>query len=191
MLFTDHDDVTKWKHFPRCWPFVWGIHRSSVNSPDKGQWRGVFYVFFDLHLNKRLSKQSWGWWFEMPSRSLGCHCNCLPEMYSLPFICSRATMGLILYKSFISYIANTCDTTDHEIQCLYSLSDKTYYRQISWSLDDARLDVKLLYRSEIWRASRQRCCLVACQISERFGKSKFESRRFEISQDLVVKRITT
>ena len=34
-----------------------------------------FDVFFDLHLNKRLSKQSWGWWFEMPSRSLGRHCN--------------------------------------------------------------------------------------------------------------------
>ena len=22
-----HDDVIKWKHFPRYWPFVWGIHR--------------------------------------------------------------------------------------------------------------------------------------------------------------------
>ena len=28
-----HDDVIKWKHFPRHWPFVWGIHRSLVNSP--------------------------------------------------------------------------------------------------------------------------------------------------------------
>ena len=26
-------------------------------------------------LNKRLSKQSWGWWFETPSRSLWRHCN--------------------------------------------------------------------------------------------------------------------
>ena len=34
-----------------------------------------FNVFFDLRLNKRLSKQSWGWWFEMPSRSLWRHCN--------------------------------------------------------------------------------------------------------------------
>ena len=32
-------------------------------------------VFFDLCLKKRLSKQSWGWWFETPSRSLWCHCN--------------------------------------------------------------------------------------------------------------------
>ena len=33
-----HDDVIKWKHFPRYWPFVWGIHRPPVNSPHKGQW---------------------------------------------------------------------------------------------------------------------------------------------------------
>ena len=36
-----HDDVIKWKHFPRYWPFVRGIHRSLVNSPHKGQWRGA------------------------------------------------------------------------------------------------------------------------------------------------------
>ena len=36
-----HDDVIKWKHFPRNGPFVRGIHRSPVNSPHKGQWRGA------------------------------------------------------------------------------------------------------------------------------------------------------
>ena len=36
-----HDDVIKWKHFLRYWPFVWGIHRSTANSPHKGQWRGA------------------------------------------------------------------------------------------------------------------------------------------------------
>ena len=36
-----HDDAIKWKHFPRYWPFVRGIHRSTVNSPHKGQWRGA------------------------------------------------------------------------------------------------------------------------------------------------------
>ena len=34
-----------------------------------------FDVFFGLRLNKRLSKQSWGWWFETPSRPLWRHCN--------------------------------------------------------------------------------------------------------------------
>ena len=36
-----HDDVIKWKHFPRYWSFVRGIHRSPVISPHKGQWRGA------------------------------------------------------------------------------------------------------------------------------------------------------
>ena len=52
-----HDDVIKWKHFPRYWSFVRGIHR----SPE-------LWCFLWSHLNKRLSKQRWGWWFETPSR---------------------------------------------------------------------------------------------------------------------------
>ena len=59
----NHDDVIKWKHFPRYWPFVRGIHRS--------QWRGALM----FSLNKRLSKQSWGWWFETLSRPLWRHRN--------------------------------------------------------------------------------------------------------------------
>ena len=67
-----HDDVIKWKHFPRYWPFV-------GNSPVPGEFpaqRPVtrsFDVFFDL--NKRLSKQSWGWWFETLSYPLWRHRN--------------------------------------------------------------------------------------------------------------------
>ena len=68
-------DVIKWKHFPRCWPFVPGIHRSSVNSPHRNQWRGAWMFSLICALNKRLSKQSWGWWFEKLSRSLWRHCN--------------------------------------------------------------------------------------------------------------------
>ena len=34
-----------------------------------------FDVFFDLHMNKRLSEQSWDLWFEMPSRPLWRHNN--------------------------------------------------------------------------------------------------------------------
>ena len=43
-----HDDVIKWKHFPRDWPFVRGIHR----SPHKGHAvTRSFDVFFNLRLN--------------------------------------------------------------------------------------------------------------------------------------------
>ena len=40
-VYSIHDDLIKWKKFRRYWPFVRGIHRSPVNSPHKGQWRGV------------------------------------------------------------------------------------------------------------------------------------------------------
>ena len=39
-----HDNVIKWKHFPRYWPFVWGIHPSPVNSPHKDQWHGTLML---------------------------------------------------------------------------------------------------------------------------------------------------
>ena len=51
------------------------------NSPVHGEFptqRPVtrsFDVFFDLRLNKRLSKQPWGWWFETPAWSLWRHRN--------------------------------------------------------------------------------------------------------------------
>ena len=51
------------------------------NSPVPGEFPAqrpvtrIFDVFFDLRPNKRLKKQSWGWWFETPSRSLWSHCN--------------------------------------------------------------------------------------------------------------------
>ena len=70
-----HDDVISWKHFPRYWPFVRGIHQSPVNPPAQRPVTGSFDVFFDLRLNKPLSKQSLGWWFETLSRPLWCHCN--------------------------------------------------------------------------------------------------------------------
>ena len=79
--YIDHDDVIKWKHFPRYWPFVRGIHRSPVTSPHKGQLRGALIFFFDLRLNKRLSKQSWGWWFETQSRPLWRHSNGMQEVW--------------------------------------------------------------------------------------------------------------
>ena len=94
----------KWRPFCLClnvlslygrqgptYPTSWWRHQMETfsallvlcagNSPVPGEFpsqRPVmrsFDVFFDLRLNKRLSKQSWGWWFETLSRSLWRHCN--------------------------------------------------------------------------------------------------------------------
>ena len=65
------DRVSWWRHqmehFPRYWPFV----RVPAQRPVTRS----FNVFFDLRLNKRLSKQSWGWWFETLPCPLWRQCN--------------------------------------------------------------------------------------------------------------------
>ena len=69
-----HDDVIKWK-------FSALLAICAGNSPVPGEFcaqRPVtrsFDVFFDLPLNKRLSKHSWGWWFETLSGPLWRHSN--------------------------------------------------------------------------------------------------------------------
>ena len=52
-----HDDVIKWNQFPRYWPFMRGSHRAPVGFPSQRPVTRSFDVFFDLCLNKRLSKQ--------------------------------------------------------------------------------------------------------------------------------------
>ena len=65
-LNSNHEDVINWKHFPRYWSFVRGIHR----SPHKGQWRGaLMFSVICVWINDS------GWWFETPSRSLWRQCN--------------------------------------------------------------------------------------------------------------------
>ena len=91
-----HPDAThfllvwsRWRR-PRRWWFDFFIWLSALlalcagNSPVTGEFplqRPVtrsFDVFVDLRMNKRLSKQSWGWWFETPSRTLWWHCKVCP-----------------------------------------------------------------------------------------------------------------
>ena len=45
-LTRNHDDVIKWKLFPRYWPFVRGIHRSTVNSLTKASDAELWYFLW-------------------------------------------------------------------------------------------------------------------------------------------------
>ena len=56
--YNGHDGVIKWKHFPRYWPFVRGIHRSPLNSPHKGQWRGaLMFSLICARINGRVNSR--------------------------------------------------------------------------------------------------------------------------------------
>ena len=81
---------------PGEFPAQWPVTRS-------------FDVFFDLRLNKRLSKQSWGWWFETPPWSLWRQCNasyrlvnrgpgwgpCLPRSFDMTLTLTVYCSGVI------------------------------------------------------------------------------------------------
>ena len=68
-----------WRHQMETFSALLAI--CAGNSPVPGEFpsqRPVtrsFDVFFDLRQIKRLSKQSWGWWFETPSHPLCRHSN--------------------------------------------------------------------------------------------------------------------
>ena len=68
-------DVIKWKHFPRYWPFLRGNSPATVEFPSQRPVTRSFDVFFDLHLNNRLSIQLRRRRFETPSGPLWRHCN--------------------------------------------------------------------------------------------------------------------
>ena len=75
----NNDLLSWWRH--QMETFSMWLAISVGNSPVPGEFSAQrpvtrsFDVFFDLRPNKRLSKQSWGWWFETPSWSLWRHCN--------------------------------------------------------------------------------------------------------------------
>ena len=79
LWMTPSEQWTWWRH--QMETFSARLAICAGNSPVPGEFptqRPVtrsFDVFFDLRLNKWLSKQSWGWWFETPSHPLSRQCN--------------------------------------------------------------------------------------------------------------------
>ena len=73
--------IAWWRHQMETFSALGLLAICAENSPVPGEFPAQgpvtrsFGVFFDLRLNKRLSKQSWGWWFETLSRPLWRHRN--------------------------------------------------------------------------------------------------------------------
>ena len=126
-----HDDVIKWKHFPRYWPFVREIHRSPVNFPHKGQWRGaLMFTLICARMN--------GW------------------------VNNREAGDLRRYLVHYDVIVMILDqiTTRHSPSSTpgpLSLSGRTAYRKISWSLEVARLVV--IVTVSLWNLTGISRCL--------------------------------
>ena len=77
------------------------FHVTGGNSPVTGEFPAQrpatrsFDVFFDLRLNKRLSKQSWGWLFGTSLGPLWRHCNELPLVH----VMVKCLHGVKLYPA--------------------------------------------------------------------------------------------
>ena len=84
-----------------CGEFTGGRWIPITKTSDAGLW-----CF--LCLNKGPSKQSWGWWFETPSRSLWRHCNVLfiQREISWGAPCVVVKIGLVFIGAII-FIGNS------------------------------------------------------------------------------------
>ena len=104
-----HDDVIKWKHFPRYWPFVQGIHRLPVNSPHKSQWRGaLMFSLICAWINGRVNNPDAGD-FETPPQPLWRHCSAW--LLNLPW---RWGSNLKIIQNQSHDLTRNCKYTWHE-----------------------------------------------------------------------------
>ena len=108
-----HDDVIKWKHFPPYWPFVRGIHRSPVNSPHKGQWRGtLMFSLICVWINDWVNNREAG--FETLSSPLWRHSNGTIATRC----CAQKSLAIMTHPSLI-----VCPMMNHVLRD--SLSQET------------------------------------------------------------------
>ena len=134
-----------------------------------------FDVFFDLRLNKQMSKQWWGWWFETLSRPLCRHCNDWAAWATLHLEWSVWPLTKFL-KIFLLLTNVCCDTCDlwsfltihhgwsigqhrdlrlgtwfHKVSklwdfcLLYYMSNLSKYNSTHWPLGDADVISNLLF----------------------------------------------
>ena len=99
------------------------VNRWPVNSPHKGQWRGaLMFSEFDLRLNKWLSIQQWGWWFETPSRPSWRYCN---ELVSCPVALWGRVDAAVNYHWFRQWLVAWA-TPSHYLN--------QYWNVVNWTL---------------------------------------------------------
>ena len=93
--------ISWWRHqmetFSALLPICAGKSPVPGEFPAQRPVTRSFNVFFDLHLNKRLSKQPWGWWFETLPLPLSRHNN-VPKAWHFLVIKATIISWVHLYK---------------------------------------------------------------------------------------------
>ena len=109
------ETLSWWRHQMQTFSALLAL--CAGNSPVTGEFPAQrpatrsFDVFFDLPLNKQLSKQSWGWWFETPSSSLWRQSNVyfanvspLYAVYHIKYAHVFAVLRFVWVKSYSSWL---------------------------------------------------------------------------------------
>ena len=131
LKYLNHDDVIKWRHFPHYWPFVWGIHRSPVNSLHKDQWRRV--LMFSLICAWRNC-----WVNAQEAGDLSHHAH-----YDITVMTLRPTQSCLVHSVLqvlghlqlqcwsqsYNFILQWCSMTSHRLGAIFKISNG-----ISWIL---------------------------------------------------------
>ena len=96
-----HDDVIKWRLFSALLALCAGNSPVTGESSSQRPVTRSFAVFFDLRLNKRLGKHSWGWWFDTPSHPLWRHCDVTFQFVSLG--CTWTVIHIFMWIQIITH----------------------------------------------------------------------------------------
>ena len=99
-----HRPLTWWRHQMETFSTLLTFCAVTGEFPPQKPVTRSFDVYFDLRLNKRLSKQSWGWWFETQSRPLWRHCNGLCHIFELCKKFSRHHTNLLISLTYGSVV---------------------------------------------------------------------------------------
>ena len=130
LKMAEHDDVIKWKHFPRYSPFVQWIHWSLVNSPHKGQWHGALMLCLIC---------AWinGWVNNLEAGDLSCHhahydivVMDLTLSLTKPSVVLRQTLLSMMILQFV--ITTTCGATNDYNSCFWIIQMAICITDTTW-----------------------------------------------------------
>ena len=135
-------------HFPRLLALCVGNSLITSELPTHRPVTQSFDVFFDLRLNKRLCKQSWGWWIEIPSRPLWRHCNVTLHWHYDVGKCYQ-----ILFSEWL--MVHNCPLTS-------TITSTSYHSQVKLILTWVKLLIMKLintfdYMNYVWSLSGFNC----------------------------------
>ena len=100
----EHVDSSWWRHQMETFSALLAI--CAGNSPVPGEFSAQrpvtpsFDGFFGQRPNKRLSKKSWGWWFETHSPPLWRHSN-VPSSRCAVYLSWMTAYNIVHYRDFI------------------------------------------------------------------------------------------